>query len=195
MKTMKATFLTLAIVLIANAAFAAGNLKVNMAKADANSAVIAATNIKAELFEIDVRDAYGDIIFSKKTEATADYKRKYDFSLLEDGTYYLEVKHGNEKYQKQFSIDRGDVEVISERRIVEPHFKFNDNIFKMSFLNYNDDNMGLYVYDDNELLYEKRFDPQFALHEGLDLSKLDAGDYTVVFSTGIDVYEHEITVD
>jgi hypothetical protein len=194
MKTIKTSLFTLAIVLIASATFAAGNLKVNMTKADANTAVVAATNLKAELFEIKLSDSFGDVIFSKETEATSDYFKRYDFSLLDNGTYYLEVKHGEEKYQKQFVLENGEVEVTDIRKTLKPHFAFADNTFKMSFLNFNDDKMGLYVYDDNTLLFEKKIASDFSVNEGLGLSSLEPGDYTIVFTAGIDIYEHEVTV-
>ena len=131
MKTIKTTTLIAVFTIIASAAFAAGNLKVNMAQSGSETAVIAATNLKAELYEIDVRDEYGEVIFSKETEATASYERKYDFSLLEDGIYYLEVKHGDEKYQKQFSLDSGEIEVINEKREVRAKFKFEKGNIKI----------------------------------------------------------------
>jgi hypothetical protein len=192
---MKSIFLTAAFAIFSTAVFASGNLKVNMAQAEAQKAVIEANNVTEELFEIGVRDVFGDLIFSKTTEADFDYKKKYDFSELVDGIYTLEVKHGEEKYLKQFRLDRGEFDVISERRIVKPHMDFSDNAFTLSFLNYNEERMGLYVYEGSKLLYEKKIAPVFTVNEGLDFSGLGSGDYKIVFATEFSVYEHEVTIE
>ena len=53
----------------------------------------------------------------------------------------------------------------------------------------------IYIYDGSQLIYTKSVEPSFAIHEGLDLSKLNSGEYQVVFTTPQDIFEHEITVN
>jgi hypothetical protein len=195
MKTMKTTLLTVVFTILASAVFASGNLKVNMSKTEAEKAVVEANNVKLELFEIEVKDEFGDLIFSKKTEAQADYRRKYDFSGLEDGTYFLNVKHGDEYYQKRFRLERGDVEVISERKVVEPFFVQKGDKVKMSYLNFPQEEMSIHVYDNSGLLHEQTLENEFAVHKSIDLSELRSGDYRIVFATGFDIFEHDVTVE
>ena len=56
MKTMKTTLLTAVFAILASAVFASGNLKVNISQAESEKAVVEATNLKMELFEIEVKD-------------------------------------------------------------------------------------------------------------------------------------------
>jgi hypothetical protein len=195
MKTMKTTMIAAAILFMANFAYASGNVKTNMAPSGDESAYVEISNATYTHFEIDVRDVYGDVIFSKKTiEPVTNYNRKYDFSALEDGIYIFSVKSEKEKNETKFKIERGDVTVISERKTLEPLFKFDNDTWKMSYLNFPMEKMGIYLYDKNELIYEKNLNPEFAVHEGLDLSKLRPGEYEIVFTTGFDIFEQTVRI-
>lgn len=195
MKTMKTALSTMVLTILVTAIFASGNLKVNMSQAESEKAVVEATNSKMELYEIEVENELGESIFTKTTEAQADYKRKYDFSALENGTYFLTVKHGKEYSRKRFQLESGDVNVISERRIVEPVFIQKEKKVKMSYLNFPQDEMSIHIYDDKGLLHEQELKNEFAVHKAIDLSELRPGDYRIVFATGIDIFEHGVTVE
>jgi hypothetical protein len=195
MKTMKTTMIAFAMLVLANFAHGSGNVRLNVVPEESEKAYVEISNTVLTQFEIDVRDEFGEVVFYKKTmEPAAVYKKKYDFSALEDGIYTLSVKSERELNQTRFSIKYGEIEILGERKVVEPHFTMDGNTWKMSYLNFPLEKMDLYVYDGNRLLYEKRIDPVFAVHEGLDLSELYPGNYQVVFATQSDSFEHEVTV-
>lgn len=195
MKTMKTTMIALALTVMAGFAYGTGNVRLNMNPAEADKAYVEISNATLTQFDIKVEDAYGDLIFSKKAiEPMTDYKRKYDFSALENGTYILTVKSEKEVNQTRFSINYENIEVLEERKIVEPFFKMDGNTWKMSYLNFPMEEVGIYVYDNNRLLYEKKLDPVFAMHKGLDLSKLTPGKYEIVMATPTEIFEHVVEV-
>ncbi|HKL31745.1 MAG TPA: T9SS type A sorting domain-containing protein [Tangfeifania sp.] len=195
MKTMKATLLITVLALISSTVFATGNLKSNMSQIETDKAVVAATNMKFDLFEIEVKDVFGQTLFSKTTEAKADYKRTYDFSALEDGVYFLNVNHGNEYYTKRFQLESGEVTVLEERKVVEPYFVQKGHKVKMSYLNFPNDDMSIYVYDDSGLLHEEELKNEFAVHKSIDMSELRSGEYRIVFSSGYEIFEKDITIE
>jgi hypothetical protein len=196
MKTMKTTMIALALMASVSFAYGSGNVRLNMNQTEADKAYVEISNATFTQFEIKVEDVYGDLIFSKKTmEPAMNYKKKYDFSALEDGTYTLSVKSEKETNTTKFRIERNNIKILEERKIVEPHFTTDGNIWKMSYLNFPMEITNIYIYDGNQLIYTKSIDPTFAVHEGLDLSKLDPGDYQIVFTTPQDIYEHDVTVN
>ena len=196
MKTMKNSLLTAVFTLIAGSLFASGNLKVTMTQSGSKEAVVEASNVYAEVYEIEVRDEYGDLIFFKETESYGtDYQRKYDFSALENGRYYMNVKHGNETFIKHFQLERGNIETLSTAKKIEPFFEFTNNVWKMSYLNLSQEDMGIYIYDRKGLVHEKDLKSGFTVNEGFDLSNLDPGNYSIVFTAGSDVYEKNVTVE
>lgn len=195
MKTMKTTMIAIALTVMAGFTYGSGNVRLTVNPVEADKAYVEISNATLTQFDIKVEDAFGDLIFSKKTtDPVADYKRKYDFSALEDGTYTLTVKSEKEVNQTRFSIKRGNIEVLEERKIVEPFFKMEGNTWKMSYLNFPMEKLGIYVYSNSQLLFEKKIDPLFAVHEGLDLSKLAPGNYEIVMATPTEIFEHEVKV-
>jgi hypothetical protein len=197
MKTMK-TFIALVIAgLIGNSAMASGNLRVNIASGAKDLAEVEIFNVKMSTFEIDVKDAYGEVIFYKETQAPAtNYKRNYDFSRLEDGTYFFTVKIDNETTETKFNIERGQVKVVEEKKMVDPVFVMDNKQLKMSYLNFDQEKTRLIVYDRfRNTLYEKDLKSDFVTQHGLDFSNTPRGNYEVVLSSGNNVHSYDVFID
>ncbi|WP_372946857.1 T9SS type A sorting domain-containing protein [Mariniphaga sp.] len=196
MKTMKTTIIAVALTVLASFAYGSGNVKLNMNQTEADRAFVEISNATLTQFEIKVEDVYGDLIFRKKTmEPATSYRKNYDFSALDDGIYTLSVKSEKETNMTKFQIERNEINILEERKVVEPHFAMDGNNWKMSYLNFPMEKTNIYIYDGSQLVYTKSIDPTFAIHEGLDLSKLIPGDYQVVFTTPQDIFEHDVTVN
>lgn len=193
MKTIRMSAMLLLAILSTSVVMATGNLKVNFTPVNSENAVVEISNVKSTKFEIEVKDQYGDLVFYKTTNENAtDYKRMYNFSYLEDGVYTLSVKIDTETNKNKFKIDNGKFEFLSEIKIAKPYFTFEDNKFKMSYLNFNQDLVNLFVYKDSEKIMDKTIDRDFAINEGLDFSKSIRGNYRIVVDAGVDLFEYEI---
>lgn len=197
MKTMKTILAVVIAGLIGSSVMASGNLRVNIAEGSKNLAEVEIFNVKMSTFEIDVTNEYGEVIFYKETKAPAtNYKRNYDFSRLEDGNYYFTVKIDNEVKETKFNINRGQVKVIEAKKMVEPVFVMDNKQLKMSYLNFEQEDTKVIVYDRfRNTLYEKDLNPQFATHHGLDFSKAPRGEYEVVLSSGNSVHSYDVFID
>lgn len=194
MKTGKLFLALILATFTATSVMATGNLKMNISTGDTEEAVVEISNLKTSVFQIDVKDEYGDVIFYKKTKVpSTNYKRIYDFSRLEDGTYSMTVKIDRELTQKRFDIRNGKVNVLAEKKVVEPFFIHDNQQFKMSYLNFAGEDVKLYVYDNNRNeIYKKHFTSDFTIHHGLDLSKLPRGNYEFVLSSGNEIFDYRI---
>ena len=197
MKTMKTIFAVVIAGLIGGSAMASGNLKVNMASGSKELAEVEIMNVKMSTFEIDVTDMYGEVIFYKETKAPAtNYKRNYDFSRLEDGTYFFTVRIDNEIKETKFNIERGQVKVVEERKMVDPVFVMDNKQLKLSYLNFQQENSKLIVYDRfRNSLYEKDLKSDFVTQHGIDFSKVPRGDYEVVLSSANSVHSYDVFID
>ncbi|HSM47784.1 MAG TPA: hypothetical protein VK872_08225 [Draconibacterium sp.] len=197
MKTMKTIFALVIAGLIGNSAMASGNLRVNMTSGSKDLAEVEIMNVKMSTFEIEVKDEYGDVIFYKETKAPAtNYKRNYDFSRLEDGTYFFTVKIDNEITETKFNIERSQVNVVEEKKMVDPVFVMDNKQLKLSYLNFAQENTKLIVYDRlRNSLYEKDLKSDFVTQHGLDFSKAPRGDYEVVLSSGNSVHSYDVFID
>jgi hypothetical protein len=198
MKTMKTFFaLLISTLFLGGSAMASGNLKLNISGAGNDLAEVEITNAKISTFEIEVVNEYGETVFVKETKAPANnYKRKYDFSKLEDGTYYFTVKIDNESSKTKFDIKGGEIKILEEMKMVDPVFIFEDDLLKLTYLNFAGENTTVFVYDryGNEL-FSKDLKSTFAMHHGVDFSNAAKGSYEVVLSNINEIHSYDVFID
>lgn len=197
MKTMKNLFAVVLAVLVYGGVMASGNLKVNLTALNNDLTQVEISNTKASVFEINVKNDKGDMVFYKETKSPVDnYKGVYDFSKLEDGTYFLTVEIDKESKETKFEIEKGRMNLVKQKKMVDPVFIFDNNQLKLSYLNFELENSTLTILDKNRnVLYQKDLNSDFVTQHGLDFSKASRGNYEAVLSSGFEVYSYNIYVD
>jgi hypothetical protein len=197
MKTMKTTFLVMIATLAASVVMASGNLKVNLASNDSESALVEISNSKMVNYEIELIDEVGNELYSMETEAPrSELRKRYDFTNLEDGTYWYSVKIDNEEITKRLAIQNGMVEVTDIRKTVEPYFHKEGDMVKLTFLNFESENIKMFVYDENyDLLTEANLGNDFTIHKVVNLADLNPGIYDLVLANDYEVFQHTIELD
>ncbi len=197
MKTMRTIMAVFALTVIANVAMAAGNgnLRVDILPLTSERAVVAISNNAESTFEISIENAAGEVVYYKETEgAMSDYRKVYDFSKLGAGNYKLTVNIDGAKSEREFSIAGNGINVGTMKSIVDPYFSFDNNILRVAYLNYPGEKMNLMIYDGSDLIYNKALENTFSVNEGLNLSKLNTGNYNVVLAAGDEVFDYSVEV-
>ena len=195
MKMMRTIMAVFALTVIANVAMAAGNLRVDILPLTSERAVVAISNNAESSFEISIENAGGEVVYYKATEgAVTDYRKVYDFSKLGTGDYTLTVSIDGAKSTREFSIAGNGINVGTMKSIVDPYFSFDKNILRVAYLNYPGEKMNLMIYDGSNLVYNKALENTFSVNEGLNLSKLNAGNYDVVLAAGNEVFDYSVEV-
>ena len=146
---------------------ASGNLKVNVVSNEADLTVVEISNFKMSNFEIEVTDEYGEYLYEMKTKAPVnEFKKRYDFSGLEDGIYWYSVKIDKEKITKKLEIENGKVDVLEISKVVEPFFVQHDDLLKFSILNFQQEDVKLFVYGPDNKCQHARPSTWSNLHGG-----------------------------
>ena len=198
MKTMKTLFAVIIGLFVTNAAIASGNLKVNLASNEAELTVVEISNAnKISEFEIQLIDAYGEELYRMETKAPrSDLQKRYDLSELEDGVYWYTVKVDKETVTKKLAVEDGRVDVLDIRKSLEPYITKKDDKLMLTLLNYQEEDVKLYVYDsNNSLLAEADLGNDFTITKALDLEELRYGNYEVVIANDLDIFEHRFEVN
>jgi len=197
MKTKKTILLVIIATFTAGAAFASGNLKVKLVSNERDAAVVEITNSKIADYEIQLFDENSNLIYSMETEAPIeDLTKRYNLSGLEDGNYLYIVKTNLEKVTKHLAIEDGQVHVMDIRKTLSPYIYQQDDLVKVSYLNFENENIKMYVYSQNgKLLSENELGNEFAIHKGIRLSDLNPGTYELVLANDYDVYNHFVEID
>jgi hypothetical protein len=193
---MKTLFVGILAMFTVSVAMASGNLKVNMADSESEATVMKISNSEMVNYEIKLEDAWGNQIYEMNTEIPrSEINKRYDLSNLENGMYWYSVKTGNEEIRKQLSVNYGEVEVMDVRKTVAPYFYQDGDQIKFTYLNFESEDIRLYVYDNNTLLKEASLGKDFTIHKIVNLSDLNAGVYDIVLTNDYDIYEHRIVIN
>jgi hypothetical protein len=197
MKNLKTVLGIVALVFISGAVLATGNLKVNIIPGENEEAVVHIKNATHSMYEVELKNDEGNVVFYKETKTPSKlYSQAYNFSMVEDGEYFMQVKVGSEKEVFTLNISNGKVEVLDQRKVVEPFFTMQGKKLELSYLNFAQEDLRLLVYNNytRELLYEKELEPGFAVHFALDFSKLRSGRYDAILAGENEFYEYEVAI-
>lgn len=195
MKTMLKVTLLFALVAFANTLFATGNLKVNMLPINAEKAVVAISTLSNSNFSITIVDEENRIVYYQEaTDQGAGYRKVYNFSDLDDGTYKLTVESNDLSSERQFQKSHGAIKVGEEKTTLEPFFGYEDGILRCSYLNFTKENMTLHFFENDELIYAKNFGRNFNVQQALDLTKLDKGSYVAILVAGEKQFSYPIQI-
>lgn len=188
MKTIKllSTVVAVAIVTVATAV---EKPKMNVIPLNADRAMVSITNENAAYFEVSVVSENGEMVYYKQSnKPLTDYKKIFDFAGLEKGNYVLNLKVNDTKLSKEIEIANKEISVGESKLKFDPYFDFKNDVLKLSYLNFDSENLTLSIYGDNGLVYNSKLGNGFSITNGYDLSKLDTGNYNVVLSSATDEY-------
>lgn len=195
MKTMlKVTFL-FALVAFENTLFATGNLKVNILPLDAEKAVVAISTLSDSNFNITIADDKGQIVYYQENSNPGEnYRKVYNFSDLEDGTYKLTVVSDDLTTERQFEKTHRMINVGEEKTTIEPYFGYEDGILRCTYLNFTKEDMTIHFFKNNELLYTKNIGKGFNIQEAMNISKLGKGNYEAVLNAGVKQFTYPLVI-
>lgn len=107
--------------------------------------------------KILVSNETGEIIYTGQLNHTVDIKHLFDFSQLNDGKYTIEVN-------KDFEIEINTIEVKNHkvkfledsRKVFKPVFKFENAKVSISKITFDNKNIAVELYFENELIHSEK---------------------------------------
>lgn len=175
------------------AALAVERPTMNVIRLEDEKALIAIANENPVKFELSIESADGNVVFYKESEKElTSFRQMIDYSQLEDGGYTLKLKLNDTFVSTNLEIEKGVMEVGESKTTYAPYFSFNNNLLKLSYLNFNQENLRIRIYSGNFLVYEERLGNEFDVHAGYDLSKLENGKYQVELISSSNSFSKEI---
>lgn len=192
MKTMK-LLITVTAVMIVAIVTAVEKPKMNVIPLNADQAIVSITNENPALFEMSIETNRGELVYYKQTTKTStEFKKTFDFANLQNGSYVLKLKVNDTGVLREFEVSNKEILVGDSKMKYDPYFSFKDNILKFSYLNFDQENFSLAIYNGNELFFNKRVGKDFAIQEGFNLSQLENGNYKVVLSSFNNQYVYNL---
>jgi len=194
MKTIIAICILVSASLISELSLASGNFRVNIAPKTEGKALMEISNNTEQKYEISLSNESGEVLYRHKTKGEHSKLNKvFDFSKSEFGVYRLKVKLDGESNEQLLTVTRSGVQVGETIKKTDPIFSYRDNLLILAFQNHNNEELTFNLYQKADLILSKKMTNTNSIKKGFDLSKLDRGEYRVVFSTEDEVYEYQFT--
>jgi hypothetical protein len=183
MKTIKLAA-TMAFVALATLTNAVERPKLNVIPVNNDRAIVTVSNETAAYMELSILAANGDVVYYRQTsDPVTNYHKIYDFKNLAHGKYMLNLKVNDTNISNNFEVSTKGIKVGENKMTFDPWFAFSNNELKVSYLNFDQEKLYLYLYNDNGLVYHNRLGRDFSITKGYDLSKLEKGNYKAVLSS------------
>ena len=194
---MKRISLLMLTVLLGTAtAFASGKPALNIIPLTADRVLVAMENENPAPVEVRITDENGRTVFYKNVRRPGkDYRKIYDLTALENGRYQVLININNTRAKRDIEFRNEQVIVGDLRYSYDPIFAFENDLLKVTYLNFDQENFKLRLYRGNELVFESHLGNDFALTRGFDLSRLDFGSYDVVLASDDKQYFHSVRVN
>jgi hypothetical protein len=192
MKTKQFLF-TFALVTFALVSGAVEKPKMNVIPLNDEKALIAVANEKPAYFELSILSEKGDLVYYKESSSEiADFRQLINYSNLENGNYSLKLKVNNTYVSRNLAINNNEMIVGETKMMYAPYFALENDILKLSFLNFDEENMKFRILQDGELVFENRLGNEFVISEGFDISKLEKGNYEIELSSYKNQFSYNI---
>jgi len=154
MKTIK-ILSVFAFVSVVGIATAVEKPKMNVIKLSDETALIAIANEKPAFFEVSIESENGDMVYYRESDKEITNLRQIiDYSNLIAGSYSLKLKVNDTFLSTDFEIDNKGMKVGETKMSYAPHFNFSGDVLKLSYLNFDKENVKFKIYSNGEMVFE-----------------------------------------
>lgn len=200
MKNLKRMALLVLAVVMANASIVLANdaegpdaeVSVRQIQSEQKKAIIRITNVSSdEPAVLRIKDTQGYVLHREVISQSEAYAKKYDFSNLPSGDYLVELSTSDGIIKESFELEAGR----TNPRYFKPAVQVEPGLIKVAFINRISSPVSLKLYDERgEVLYEETVPSQEKFAKGLNISKLNAGQYSLAVLGDNYVYSKSIQV-
>jgi hypothetical protein len=192
MKT-KQFLLTFTAVAFAVVATAVEKPKMNVIALSDENALIAIANENPAYFELSIEAKNGDLVYYKESETEiTDLRQVINYSNMDYGFYIFKLKVKDTYVSRDFEINNKGMVVGESKMEYAPHFDYNSDVLKLSYLNFDKENVKFKIYNNGELVYENKLGNEFVLNAGYNLSKLESGKYQIELTSISNQFSYNI---
>lgn len=166
--------------------------QMNIVALDGTKALFSALTDDSRSSEISISDESGKVVYYKENKAGTGISSVFNLEELEDGVYTFKVKTGTASARQEVAINNGQLEIQKTKTELEPYFALDGNTLRISYLNYDEQDVSLHIYNGSGMVYESGLGSPFVVQKGLNLADLKKGNYEVVLASGNEIYSYQL---
>lgn len=140
---------------------------------------------------VKVKDASGTIVYLSPIKYQGDLKTLFDYSLLENGIYTLEIESDYQVQMQSFKVYEHTVDFIenSKQTVYKPIFKKEDAKILISKVGLDSNKMKVEIYYENELIHTETISSANPILKRVyKLDSSEKGNYYAVMTSNGRVY-------
>lgn len=135
---------------------------------------------------LSIKDTDGVQLYSVSLEKSDSFNKKFDFSTLPTGVYFIETKEVKEITVTPIVVSEEKVAIITDsgQRFRAPSITLSENIAKILVRNFNEVPVSINIYDElgNKLKEDKS--ESLLIYNAYNFSSLSKGTYTISVTQG-----------
>lgn len=166
--------------------------KMKVVALDDSKALFSAVTDDSKTSEISIEDQFGNTVYYKESKKSVGISSVFNLSELENGVYTFKVKTGTASAMQEVAINNGKMELQETKTELEPYFALDGDVLKVSYLNFDKEDLSLHIYDSTGQVYEAGLGSPFVVQKGLNIENLNGEPYKVVLATENDTYSFQV---
>jgi uncharacterized pyridoxamine 5'-phosphate oxidase family protein len=143
---------------------------------------------------VSVKDDSGNIVYLSPVKQKGDLKTLFDYSLLENGLYTLEIENNYLVEIQSFKVFDNSIEFVenSKKTIYKPVFKKEDAKILISKVGLDINTMKVEIYYENELIHSETVSSENPILKRVyQLDIREKGNYYAVMTSNGRVYKEK----
>lgn len=179
--------------LLAAVTFATNVPKMNVHTLNDTKVYVAALTSEQFPSELSLLNSRGDIVYYKKSKAAPQLRSLLNLQHLENGTYTLCLKTGDVSAERCLEVNRGKVCIKNELKEIDPVFSYKNGRVHVTYLNPNQADVSVTVYQNNMLVLKKELGSAFNIQRSFDVSRVTHGQLDFVLCGNQRYYNYLIS--
>lgn len=144
--------------------------------------------------DLTLIDESNKVLYFENITDVVIYRKKFDFSELKKGNYKLIVENTLTYTVHSFSLAKDSIEIGDTVEESKPFFKVLDKRMAINFLNLNQDDLTILVYDSEDRIVFSENLNDLVVHKAFNFEKAYADRYTVIMKTKHKSYSENIII-
>jgi len=145
---------------------------------------------------LTIKNEYGITIYKQVIQTSGNYKKTFDLTNLENGSYTTELEKDFEIIIKKLEVKDGFVTFLKEENevIFKPVIRTEDNLILVSKIAFNNQPLNVTLYYNNKVILIDQVDGKKVLNGAYRLSDAEKGSYKVVVNSDNRTYVKEFKI-
>ncbi len=193
MKSLVMNVIAVVLLVVSATIVAAAEVPVKIKVAGEKSIELSLGEISGKVW-ISFKDQNGNVFYTKKIKDLSSYTVKYDLAAFPDGEYQLELHGSEQTLNIPVTISKG-ILVLKEAIVSAPIVANNGNVVAVKLSGDTKNAWNIMIKNTaGDLIFIETVENSSNAQRKYDLSNLNAGEYTLQFSTAGNSFSHQVMV-